>query len=159
MIGKGAIEELTFKETKSGSWFFKLKIDNRNYNCFEKDFNTQANVKAYEQLQAKEFKTGDVVEFEYSEHTTGETTYKNLLKITPLSEKEAQQVVQKTSENRDKTGTQIVRMNALTNAIGFFGLNKEVVAMNIKAGDSLSAGIDEAMVLKLAEKFETWVKR
>ena len=50
-------------------------------------------------------------------------------------------------------------MNALTNAIGFFELNKEIVAMNLKKGDSLNAAISEKMVTRLAEVFEKWVKR
>ena len=168
MEGTGVIEELTYKEGAKGSWFFKAKIDNRNYNCFEKDFNTKKEVEAYAQLKAKEVGTGDVVKFEYSEHKSGDTTYKNLLKIVALDEKQLGEtssgtptgesyVPKKPYEN--KTGTQIVRMNALTNAIGFFELNKEVIAMNVKESDGLSAAVSEDLLLKLAEKFENWVKR
>ena len=154
--GTGVIEELTYKEGSKG-WFFKLKIDGRNYNVFEKSYPAGEEVKAFAQLEAKEFKTGEAIEFEYSEHTVGETTYKNLLKLIKMEAKEAEAVVKKSTETRDKTGTQIVRMNALTNAIGFCELNKEVIAMNLK--EQLNQIIEEKTVLNLAERFENWVKR
>ncbi len=164
----GVIEEITSKEGKKGT-FYKLKIENRTYNIFEKNFQTGEPIEAFKQIKEKQFTTGDAANFEYTEHDTGETTFKNLLKLFETDKTDDAKLGEtdsgvptggsciKKEPYQNKTGTQIARMNALTNAIGFFELNKEVVAINLKAADVNS--VNESMVLKLAEKFETWVTR
>ncbi len=152
--GTGTIEEKSDKTTKKGDLFYKLIIDNRIYNIFNR-------VEAFEQLKAGDFPAGTVVSFDYTESQSadGNTTYKNLQKLYKVEGAKAEAFVKKAAETRNKTGDQIVRMNALTNAIGFFSLNKEVVAMNLKKGDSLDAAVSEDMVTSIAEVFEKWVKR
>ncbi len=149
--GNGTIEEKTDKVTQKGDLFFKLKIDNRTYNCFDR-------TEAFNKLKAGDFPAGTVVSYNYTETVSGENTYKNLTDLKKVEGAKAEAFVTK-KPYENKTGTQIVRMNALTNAIGFFDLNKEVVAMNLKKGESLDSAISEDMVTRLAEVFETWVKR
>ena len=150
--GTGTIDEITTKNGNNGL-FYKLKIDNRTYNCFD-------STEAFNQLKAGEFPAGTVVTFNYTETVSGEYTYKNLTDLVKVEGAKAEAFIPK-SEPKDynKTGTQIVRMNALTNAIGFLELNKEVIAMNLKKGDSLDAAVSETIVTRVAEVFEKWVKR
>jgi len=150
--GTGTIEEVTSKPDKNGKLFYKPIIDGKTYNAFDR-------TEAFNQLKAGDFPAGTVASFEYTETKVGEYTCKNLVELTKVEGAKAEAFVQKTTETRNKTGDQIVRMNALTNAIGFFSLNKEVVAMNLKKGESLNAATDEKMVTQLAETFEKWVKR
>ncbi len=152
--GTGVIDEVTTKNGTNGL-FYKLKIDGRTFNAFDSE-------DAFEQLKVGDFPAGTAVSYQYTQTTKGEYTYKNLAKLSKVEGAQAKEVVQKAVEKtevRNKTGDQIVRMNALTNAIGFLDLNKEVVAMNLKKGDSLDAAISEEMVTRLAEVFEKWVKR
>ncbi len=150
--GTGTIEKKTDTVTRKGDLYYKLKIDNRTYNCFDR-------TEAFGKLKAGDFPAGTVVSYNYTETVSGENTYKNLTDLVKVEGAKAEAFVKKATETRNKTGDQIVRMNALTNAIGFFVLNKEVVAMNLKKGESLNAAISEDMVTRLAEVFEKWVKR
>ncbi len=150
--GTGTIEEKTDKVTQKGDLFYKLIIDNRIYNCFDR-------TEAFTKLKAGDFPAGTVVSYNYTETVSGDNTFKNLTDLVKVEGAKAEAFVKKTVDTRNKTGDQIVRMNALTNSIGFFSLNKEVVAMNLKKGDSLNAAISEDMVTRLAEVFEKWVKR
>ncbi|GAH08467.1 unnamed protein product, partial [marine sediment metagenome] len=147
--GTGCIEDLNYKKGSSG-WFYKLKIDGRNYNGFEKDFQTSKPIEAYKRLREEEFNLGDEVVFEYSEHEKDGTTYKNLLKISKAEDEQLGEtgagvptggsyVPNFVEKKKEPTyNDRMVRMNALRHAINFFELNKEVVAMNLKEGDSLN---------------------
>ncbi len=149
--GTGTIEEKTDKVTQKGDLFYKLKIDNRTYNCFDR-------TEAFTKLKAGDFPVGTVVSYNYTETVSGENTYKNLTDLVKVEGAKAEAFVPK-KPYENKTGSEIIRQNVLRTAVQFFELNKHVIAMNLKKGDSLSAGISEDMVIKLAEVFEKWVKR
>ena len=158
----GVIDELTSKEGKKGV-FYKLKIDGRTYNAFD-------STEAFKQIKSGDFPAGTVVNLEYTETVSGEYTYKNLQELFKAKggEKVGETdtgktiIVEKpTKPYENKTGTQIARMNALTNAINFFALNKEIVAMNLKElpEGKRAEGVSEMTVKSLAENFERWVTR
>ena len=161
--GTGVIDEITPKEGKKGA-FYKLKIDNRTYNSFD-------STESFKKIEAGYFPAGTEVNYEYTETTSGEYTYKNLQDIFKTGRAHFKETDSETINpftkpttvppKENKTGTQIVRMNALTNAINFFNLNKEVVAMNLAElpKDKQTEGVSEITVKKLAENFETWVTR
>jgi hypothetical protein len=152
--GNGVIEEILSKEGKKGE-FFKVKINSRMYNSFDL-------TESFNQLTEKLFKVGEPVDFEYTEHENQGTTYKNLIRLVKLETKEAEKTIQKaveSNENGNKTGNQIVRMNSLSNAIGFFNLNKEVAAYNTKGQPVEAQAVSQDMILKIAEQFENWVRR
>lgn len=140
--GTGVIEEINQKEGAKG-WFYKLTIGGKTYNTFEK-------LDAFGQLEDKMFKTGDPVAFDYSEHQSGKTVFKNLIRLRALGAGKKvttalpQQKLSAPPVNR--TGTQIVRMNALTNSMKFFELNKVTP-------------VTEGQVREMAELFEKWVTR
>lgn len=151
MENNGTIEEIALKEGKKGE-FYSVKIDLRTYTIFD-------NAIAFEQLKKKEFSKGETVGFDYTEHASdrmGEPiVYKNIIefhKIIGQTTVPRQATVQPAIDMRE---TRICRMNSLTNAIGFFDLNKETLAEQAQA----SGGFSEVTVLKLAEKFEEWINR
>jgi hypothetical protein len=158
MENKGTIEEIALKAGKKGD-FYSVKIGSRTYNIF-KDAGP-----AFEQLQKKEFVRDEFVGFDYTEHTgdiKGEpVVFKNLIefhKITGQSnpiDKISTTGWTPPTTTPDMRETRICRMNSLTNAIGFFDLNKEALAEQAQA----SGGFSEITVLKLAEKFEEWINR
>lgn len=145
--GTGVIEEITTKNGKKGE-FYKIIIDGRTYNAF-------GDTEAFSQLEAKSVKSGTSVGFEYSEHVSGEYTYKNMLKFVELKESEAKEI--KTSVSGNKTGESIARMNSLTNAIGFLNLNKEVIAQNLKELPKDKQIVSEETVLRLADQFYKYI--
>jgi len=156
MENKGTIEEIALKAGKKGD-FYSVKIGSRTYNIF-KDAGP-----AFEQLQKKEFARDELVGFDYTEHTgdiKGEpVVFKNLIEFHKIAGQPAQPTQTTTqapvSFQSDMRETRICRMNSLTNAIGFFDLNKEALAEQAQA----SGGFSEITVLKLAEKFEEWINR
>ena len=150
--GKGTISEIVTKQGKKGD-FYKIKIDGRTYNAFD-------NSEAFNQLIDKKVKTGDVVGIAYTESQVGEYVCKNLLNFKSLGEVETKEAVQKSVQVQssfEKKDSSIARMNSLTNAIGFFALNKEVVAFNLKELPAEVQAISEETLLRLANRFYEYI--
>jgi len=159
MEAKGVIEDILLKTKDGGKSFYKVRISGKTYNTFPATPD-KTPIEAFNQLKENQFKVGEIVDFQYDEHPgetlTGEPVmYKNLNLLCKTVQPKEAPLMPVSGETREQ---RIIRMNCVTNAIGFLNLNKELLISDYVEGTERKL-LDTKKVLEIADEFRNYVTK
>jgi hypothetical protein len=163
MENKGILESIAKKPTKTGKEFYEFKVAGLTFRSFD-------DAEAFKQIEAKEFKLGETVGYDYTETpgtytdksgATKSTTYRNIVKFVKAPQPTLADIAAgpKPTTNApvdasiwEAKDRRIVRMASINAA-------NELLRTNQIAMPEEARMISEISLFKLAKMIEDWVYR